>query len=83
MNVSLGQRWEDFVEKIVQEGRYGSASEVVCEGLRLVEAREARLQALRADIEAAIAQGGEVTDEELDQALAEQAAELRARGIGD
>jgi antitoxin ParD1/3/4 len=83
MNVSLGQRWEGFVEKIVQEGRYGSASEVVREGLRLVEAREARLQALRADIEAAIAQGGEVTDEELDQALAEQAAELRARGIGD
>ena len=83
MNVSLGQRWEGFVETIVQEGRYGSASEVVREGLRLVEAREARLQALRADIEAAIAQGGEVTDEELDQALAEQAAELRARGIGD
>jgi antitoxin ParD1/3/4 len=83
MNVSIGQRWEGFVEKVVQEGRYGSASEVVREGLRLVEAREARLQALRADIEAAIAQGGEVTDEELDEAFAAQDVELRARGIGD
>jgi antitoxin ParD1/3/4 len=83
MNVSIGQRWEGFVEKVVQEGRYGSASEVVREGLRLVEEREARLKALRADIDAAIAQGGVVTDEELDEAFAAQDVELRARGIGD
>ena len=83
MNVSIGRRWEGFVEQVVQEGRYGSASEVVREGLRLVEEREAKLRALRAHIDAAIAQGGVVSDEELDAALAEQAAELRARGIGD
>lgn len=83
MNVSIGQRWEGFVENVVREGRYGSASEVVREGLRLVEEREAKLQALRAHLDDAIAQGGEVSDAELDAALTEQAAELKARGIGD
>ena len=42
MNVSIGERWEGFVERIVKSGRYSSASEVVREGLRLVEEREAR-----------------------------------------
>ena len=55
MNVSLGERWEKFVEAVVKEGRYGSASEVVREGLRLVEEREAKLKALREEIDAAIA----------------------------
>ncbi len=32
---------------IIKRGRYGSASEVVREGLRLVEEREEKLKALR------------------------------------
>ncbi|MFZ0207436.1 MAG: type II toxin-antitoxin system ParD family antitoxin, partial [Roseiarcus sp.] len=48
MNVSIGERWKGFVERVFSEGRYGSASEVVREGLRLVEEREAKLLALRA-----------------------------------
>jgi putative addiction module CopG family antidote len=39
MNVSIGDRWQSFVDRIVKDGRYGSASEVVREGLRLVEER--------------------------------------------
>ena len=42
MNVSVGARWENFVSDIVRQGRHGSASEVVREGLRLVEEREAK-----------------------------------------
>jgi len=80
MNVSIGDRWQGFVERIVRDGRYGSASEVVREGLRLVEEREAKLVALRATLNAAIAAGGEVTEVELDAALAEKAAELRGKG---
>lgn len=83
MNVSIGDRWERFVEQAVKTGRYGSASEVVREGLRLVEEREAKLQALRATLEASIAAGGEVTEDELDLALAARGEELRRRGIGE
>ena len=82
MNVSIGQRWQGFVERIVNDGRYGSASEVVREGLRLVEEREAKLLALRATLDASIAQGGEVADEELDAAIAAKSAELRGKGYG-
>ncbi len=82
MNVSIGERWQDFVERVVRAGRYGSASEVVREGLRLVEEREAKLLALRATLEASISQGGEVTDTELDAAFAAKSAELKAKGHG-
>ena len=62
MNVSLGERWESFVDEIVRRGRYGSASEVVREGLRLVEEREVKLQALRETLSASIAEGGSFSD---------------------
>lgn len=83
MNVSIGDRWERFVEQAVKTGRYGSASEVVREGLRLVEEREAKLKALRATLEASIAEGGAATEGELDQALAARSEELRRRGVGE
>jgi antitoxin ParD1/3/4 len=51
---SIGNHFEEFVRRQVQGGRFASASEVVREGLRLMEEREAeraaRLEALRADI---------------------------------
>ena len=58
MNVSIGERWQAFVDDIVKQGRYGSASEVVREGLRLVEEREEKLKALRETINASIERGG-------------------------
>lgn len=82
MNVSIGERWQGFVERVVSDGRYGSASEVVREGLRLVEEREAKLLALQATLNASIAQGGEITDEELDADIAAKSAELRSKGYG-
>lgn len=51
MNVSVGSYWEEFVGKLVATGRYGSASEIMREGLRLVEQREVQLQELRDSIE--------------------------------
>lgn len=65
MNVSVGARWEGFIDGVVQAGRYRSASEVVREGLRLVEERESKLQALRDTINAAIEGGGSYTGEEV------------------
>jgi antitoxin ParD1/3/4 len=83
MNVSIGPRWEGFVENAVKEGRYGSASEVVREGLRLVEEREARLRALRAlrdTLNASITEGGPAGDGELDASLDAKAADLAKAG---
>lgn len=69
MNVSVGERWEGFLNGIVRKGRYGSASEVVREGLRLVEEREAKLQALRDTLNASIDRGGSHSDDEVDDAV--------------
>jgi antitoxin ParD1/3/4 len=65
MNVSIGTHWEQFVDGLVKSGRYGSASEVVREGLRQVEARETKLKALKDTIEASIAEGGSYTWDEV------------------
>jgi len=48
MNVSLTQELERFVHDRVATGRYHSASEVVREGLRLLESRE-QLRELQVD----------------------------------
>lgn len=40
MNVSLGQKWEQFVEGKVNSGDYQTASEVLRDGLRLLEKEE-------------------------------------------
>ncbi len=80
MNLSIGPRWEGFVEAVVNSGRYGSASEVVREGLRLVEEREARLLALRETLNASIAQGGHNTEGDLMRALDARDAELAKAG---
>ncbi|ASR50847.1 MAG: type II toxin-antitoxin system ParD family antitoxin [Blastomonas fulva] len=69
MNVSIGERWETYVEALLKTGRYGSASEIVREGLRLVEEREAKLAALRETIDAAIAEDKWYTMEEVEAQL--------------
>jgi antitoxin ParD1/3/4 len=80
MNVSIGERWQAFVDNAVKSGRYGSASEVVREGLRLVEEREAKLRALRETLDAAIAEGGSFSDEEVEATLRARAIELKKQG---
>jgi antitoxin ParD1/3/4 len=81
VNVSIGPRWEEFVDGIVRDGRYGSASEVVREGLRLVEEREAKLEALRRTLEASIAEEGGRSDDEVGAALAARARRLAEQGL--
>ena len=51
MNVSLTAELEAFFEGAVKSGRYGSASEAVREGLRLLQEREAKFLRLKRDIE--------------------------------
>lgn len=80
MNVSIGERWEGFVDTVLKSGRYGSASEVVREGLRLVEEREAKLAALRETLEASIARGGEHSDADVGGHLDTTMNKLAAEG---
>lgn len=68
MNVSVGRQFEDYVQRKVATGEYASASEVVREGLRLLKEKdlllEARLQALRGEIQKGVdqAEAGEFLD---------------------
>ena len=40
-NISLSDQFDGFIAASIEEGRYGNASEVVREGLRLLQQREA------------------------------------------
>lgn len=53
ISADLGAHLEEVVNELVSNGRYNSKSEVLREGVRLVEEREKRLALL----DAAIAQG--------------------------
>ena len=53
ISAELGKQLETYIQQLVEAGRYGSKSEVLRAGIRLVQDRETRLAAL----DASIAQG--------------------------
>ncbi|TCR60665.1 type II toxin-antitoxin system ParD family antitoxin [Bosea sp. BK604] len=56
VSADLGTRLESVVDQLVATGRYNSKSEVLREGVRLVEEREKRLMALDAALEQGLAE---------------------------
>lgn len=76
---SIGKHFEELIDDLVESGRYATASEVMREGLRLVEEREerrkAKLEALRAEIQKGFDSG---PAEEVD--LHEWMNDIKARG---
>lgn len=55
VSADLGDTLEKFVTKLVATGRYHSKSEVLREGVRLIQEREARLAALDASMARGVA----------------------------
>ncbi len=56
MNVHLTRELEQLVHSRVQSGRYGSASEVIREALRLLADRDEMLELRKAELRRKIAQ---------------------------
>ena len=73
ISAELGKPLEAFVAQLVESGRYNSKSEVLREGIRLIEEREKRLAALDAAIAEGLAQA--------DAGLSTPAEEVFARLI--
>ena len=56
-SVSLGDYFENFVDKSISKGRFKNASEVIRAGLRLLEEEEAKIITLRKAIKVGIESG--------------------------
>lgn len=46
-SITLGDHFDHFISEQISEGRYGSASDLVRAGLRMLEAKEVKRRALR------------------------------------
>ncbi|MCL2715437.1 MAG: type II toxin-antitoxin system ParD family antitoxin [Alphaproteobacteria bacterium] len=55
ISAELGNQLESYVQQLVDSGRYGSNSEVLREGVRLIQDRETQLAALDASIKRGLA----------------------------
>lgn len=58
ISADLGERLEAYVAHLVATGRYNSKSEILREGVRLIQDRETRLAALDASIARSLADAG-------------------------
>lgn len=86
-NVVLTDHQHQFIETLVQSGRYQNASEVLRDGLRLVEERDQHEAARLAALRAAVAKGLEAVaagdyDELGTEDLADYLARLRPNPEG-
>lgn len=70
MSYAVGDHFDKFIREQVSQGRYNNASEVVREGLRLVEEREVKLKLLREHVSKAIENGGDYSDDAIAEILA-------------
>jgi antitoxin ParD1/3/4 len=88
-NVVLTDHQKSLVERLVSSGRYQNASEVLREGLRLIEQREAKdmaqLEALRSATRVGVAdmEQGRFTTLDSSESLDSHLAALTAKAIGD
>jgi antitoxin ParD1/3/4 len=77
-NVSLTPELERFARAVVAEGRYNNVSEVVRQGLRMLQEAEARRQAFTKSLDEAVAESERDGYVSLEDALAEVDAIIEA-----
>lgn len=78
ISADLGPQLESFVAKLVETGRYNSKSEVLREGIRLIQEREVRLSVL----DLALARGMEDVEKGRVNALSDVVSRLEAKYEG-
>ncbi|WP_165185271.1 type II toxin-antitoxin system ParD family antitoxin [Caulobacter soli] len=78
-SIVLSDHFQTFIEAQIGDGRYGSASEVVRAGLRLLEERETKLERLRAELAKGRASGF-IDDFDFDAFIEEK---LRDEGVAE
>ncbi|MCG7349511.1 type II toxin-antitoxin system ParD family antitoxin [Sphingomonas sp. ACRSK] len=78
ISADLGQQLEGFVARLVEIGRYNSKSEVLREGVRLIQDREARLAALDLSIARGLSDAEEGRAEPADAVFDRLEAKYRA-----
>lgn len=73
IDLRLDEQSETFIDRQIASGRFASADEVVREGLRALEERERKLEALRAHLAIGEAQAdrGEFIDFDFDSFMEE------------
>ena len=83
--VDLGRELEAYVEMLVKVGRFGSRSEALCEGVRLLREREAAFAALDAAIAGGLGdlEAGRMrpADEVFDRLIAKYELKAKATGL--
>jgi antitoxin ParD1/3/4 len=81
-NVVLTERHEKIIEALVSSGRYQNASEVLREGLRLLEQREEEHAAKLAALRAAATAGFEAMDRGEFRDIPEEDLALHVAALG-
>jgi antitoxin ParD1/3/4 len=77
ISADLGPQLESFVAKLVETGRYNSKSEVLREGIRLIQEREARLS-----LDLALARGLEDAEKGRVKPMSDVVSRLEAKYQG-
>lgn len=82
ISADLGQQLETFVASLVATGRYNSKSEVLREGVRLIQDRETRFAALDASIARGLADADAGNTTPAKDVFDRLEAKYRAMGAG-
>jgi antitoxin ParD1/3/4 len=75
---SIGKHFEEFIAGLIASGRYSTASEIVRDGLRIIEEREQRREAKLEWLRMAIQEGLDSPSEEVD--IKEWIEDVKRRG---